>query len=64
LLSCGEQVTRADVHNAWAAWMAGRDPGHPQLKPYADLDPEVAARDQRYVDAIREVARLTVTNLT
>jgi hypothetical protein len=57
-------VTRADVHNAWAAWMSGRDPAHPQLKPYPDLDPDIAARDQRYVDAIREVARLMVANPT
>jgi hypothetical protein len=62
LLALGERVTAADVHNAWAAWMAGREPGHSQLKPYADLSPDVAAQDQRYVEAIRTVAHLMVAN--
>ncbi len=62
MLARGVHVTPADVHNAWTAWMAGRDPGHRQLKPYSELAPDVAARDQRYVDAIRQVARLTAAN--
>jgi hypothetical protein len=59
LLAQGVHVTAADVHNAWAAWMAGRNPQHDQLKPYPELDSEMAWRDQRYVEAIRQVARLT-----
>jgi hypothetical protein len=62
MLAQGVHVTAADVHNAWAAWMAGRNPGHGQLKPYPELDPEMARRDQRYVEAIRQVARLTDAN--
>ena len=62
MLAQGVHVTSADVHNAWVAWMAGRDPQHRQLKPYPELDPEVAGRDQRYVEAIRQVARVTGAN--
>ncbi|AGL21543.1 putative glutamine amidotransferase, class I [Actinoplanes sp. N902-109] len=62
LLARGVEVTSADVHNAWAAWMAGRDSGHAQLKPYPELAPEVAGRDERYAEAIRQVARLMAAN--
>jgi hypothetical protein len=56
LLARGTQVTAADVHNAWAAWMLGHNAHHEQLKPFDQLDVDVAARDDRYVEAIRRVA--------
>jgi hypothetical protein len=57
LLAKGEQVTRADVHNAWVAWMADQDGDHESLVPFSDLDAETQAEDSPYVRAIRTVAR-------
>jgi hypothetical protein len=57
LLAKGEDVTAADVHNAWVAWMAGREPTHDALVRYEQLDPEAAEMDEPFVQAIRAVAR-------
>jgi hypothetical protein len=57
LFAKGEDVTRADVHNAWVAWMAGQDSGHESLVPFSDLDPATQAEDSPYVVAVRTVAR-------
>lgn len=57
LLAKGEQVTRADVHNAWVAWMAGEGGYHESLVPFSDLNPATQAEDSPYVVAIRTVAR-------
>lgn len=57
LLAKGEEISRADVHNAWVAWMAGQDGDHESLIPFSDLDPETQAEDSVYVLAIRTVAR-------
>ena len=57
LLAKGEDVTRADVHNAWVAWMAGQDGDHESLVPFSDLDAETQAEDSPFVVAIRKVAR-------
>lgn len=57
LLAKGEAVTRADVHNAWVAWMAQHDDNHESLVPFSALDPETQAEDSPYVVAIRKVAR-------
>lgn len=56
LLAKGENVSRADVHNAWVAWMAEQDPDHESLVPFSDLDPDTQAEDSPYVVAIRAVA--------
>jgi hypothetical protein len=55
-LSRGSEVSREDVHDAWSAWMSDRDPGHPALRPFAELDAKTQQADQPYVDAIRKVA--------
>jgi hypothetical protein len=52
-LAKGEDVTRADVHNAWVAWMLARDPAHASLIPFNELDPAVQAEDSPFVVAIR-----------
>jgi hypothetical protein len=57
LLAKGADVTAADVHNAWAAWMSDADPGHDAIVPFGELPSEVAVDDQPYVEAIRAVAR-------
>jgi hypothetical protein len=56
-LAKGESVDAADVHNAWAAWMADRDPDHRSLKPFWQLDSETQKSDEPFVRAIREVAK-------
>lgn len=56
LLVKGTEVTARDVHNAWAAWMQGRDPGHRSIKPFAELDAQTKASDEPYAEAIRSVA--------
>lgn len=57
LLAKGEDVTASDVHNAWVAWMAGREPTHEALVQYEQLDAEAAEMDKPFVQAIRAVAR-------
>lgn len=56
LLAKGTQVTPADVHNAWAAWMLQTDPAHDAIVPFAELGSDVAGDDLPYVNAIRAVA--------
>lgn len=56
-LAAGERVTRENVHDAWAAWEAKKDPEHRSLKPFAELSADVQAEDERFVNAIRNVAR-------
>ncbi len=57
VLTKGEAVTPEDVHDAWVAWMAGREQGHGSLLPYDALPADVAAQDLPYVQAIQLVAR-------
>jgi hypothetical protein len=52
----GADVGPEDVHDAWAAWMQERDPGHPAIRPYSELDAPTQAADLPYVEAIRAVA--------
>lgn len=57
-LAKGEEVTAEDVHDAWAIWTLGcRVTSHPSLVPFEELDPEIRALDEPYVEAIRKVAR-------
>jgi hypothetical protein len=56
-LAKGDSVVLEDVHDAWAAWMSGRDPNHRSLIPFAELPAEVQSADRPYLDAIRAVAR-------
>lgn len=57
MLAKGTAVTTEDVHNAWAAWMAGIDPDHEALVPFQDLGADVASDDEPYAQAIRAVAK-------
>jgi hypothetical protein len=56
LLTKGPLVTAEDMHNAWAAWAAMREPGHDALVPYVDLPGDVTQPGRPYLDAIRRVA--------
>lgn len=53
----GEDVSAADVHDAWAAWMADVDPRHPALRPFEELDEDKRRADLPFVAAVRAVAR-------
>jgi hypothetical protein len=44
----GSAVTNEDIHDTWAAWMAGRDTKHRALRPYAELDAKTRAEDVPY----------------
>jgi hypothetical protein len=55
-LAKGERVNGRDVHNAWAAWMASRDPSHDSIKPYDELPADVRREDGPFVLAIRGAA--------
>ena len=57
MLAKGDQVTAADVHNAWVAWMAGENISHDSLVPFVNLDIETQAEDAPYLIAIRQVVR-------
>lgn len=54
----GELVTAADVHDAWAAWMENRDPGHAAIVPFDELSRTTQREDEPYVQAIQAAARV------
>lgn len=56
-LALGEAVAPSDVHDAWVAWMAGRDSSHAALLPFEVLDDATAREDLPFVMAIRSVAQ-------
>ncbi|MEV5510618.1 DUF7701 domain-containing protein [Streptomyces orinoci] len=53
----GLGVTDVDVHDAWAAWMETRNPGHPALVPFDSLDESTRLADLPYVQAIHAATR-------
>lgn len=55
-LAKGRDVSAADVHNAWAAWMQERNPAHRSIQPYSALDAATQRSDDHFVSAIRRVA--------
>lgn len=55
--SKGEAVGLADVHDAWTAWKLLTSKSHESLVPFDQLEPDVQAEDQPYVDAIVATAR-------
>jgi hypothetical protein len=55
----GDAVTRRDVHNAWAAWMASANPSHESIRPFDELDSETRAKDDPFVAAIRSALSAT-----
>jgi hypothetical protein len=57
LLARGDDVSRADVHNAWAAWMSTRSEDHESIVPFSELPPETQAQDSAFMIAIRAAAR-------
>jgi hypothetical protein len=55
-LSKGEGTSAEDVHNAWCAWMGDIDPGHPALRPYAELSSDERKQDEPFTRAIQSLA--------
>jgi len=56
----GEDVTLADVHDAWCAYYTDRTPAHPCLVPFDQLSPLMQEREQPYADAIAQAARRVI----
>jgi hypothetical protein len=56
-LAKGSTVDRRDVHNAWAAWMAAREPTHESIKPFDELDGDAKQEDDPFVLAIRRAVQ-------
>ena len=56
--SKGEAVQLTDVHDAWTAWKLLTSGSHESLVPFDQLEPDVQAEDQPYVDAIVAAAKL------
>lgn len=56
-LAKGSGVSAEDVHNAWVAWMADREPTHESLVPFDELSPGVADADIPFLKAIRSASR-------
>lgn len=52
----GRETTAEDVHNAWSAWTAPREPGHRSLKPFDELSDEVQQLDDQFVEAIHQAS--------
>jgi hypothetical protein len=56
LRSKGEQVTAADVHDAWATWMELQNPLHAAIVPFDELPAATQGMDLPYVQAIHAAA--------
>lgn len=52
----GPNVTSSDVHDAWSAWMKGRDRSHAALVPFASLSAAVQKQDQAFAAAVQKTA--------
>jgi hypothetical protein len=52
----GAQVTLSDIHDAWAVWIAKRDPDHASLVSYENLPKEVQDQDRVFATAVRLAA--------
>lgn len=52
----GEEVTAADVHDAWVAWSSTRYRQHPAMVPFESLPPDKQALDEPFAQAIRDAA--------
>lgn len=52
----GAAVTRSDVHDAWSAWMAEREPKHSSLVQYGDLGEAAREETKILVRAIQDAA--------
>lgn len=51
----GSDVTRSDVHDAWATWRSGIESSDPDIVPFGELDPTTRAKDVPFVHVIRDV---------
>lgn len=52
----GEHTTAANVHDAWSVARMTARPWHPNLVPFAALDPATRGLDEPFAAAIRRVA--------
>lgn len=54
----GQDVSAADVHDAWAAWKQTAARDNPHLVPFDELAAETKAEDEPFADAIRAAAKV------
>lgn len=57
----GEEVTPADVHDAWSVRMSHIRPDHWSIVPFGELSQETQEKDAKYAVAIRAISRELVT---
>ena len=55
-LVVGAEVTAANVHDAWTAWMTARGQEHASMVPFNSLPSDEQIEDEPFVMAIRRVA--------
>ena len=53
----GEQVTAADVHDAWVAWTVSTGQDHAAAVPFSELRRAKQMEDAPFVEAIHSAAR-------
>lgn len=53
----GKDVTREDVHDAWALWRRRTRPDHRSLIPFSELNVAVQELDEKYVQVIKAAVR-------
>lgn len=52
----GAETSISDVHDAWSAWMSGKEPEHDSIRPFNKLDEVTQAEDQPFLVAIKKAA--------
>lgn len=52
----GAEVTLSDIHDAWSAWMAKRNPEHESLVSHENLPDDVREQDRVFATAVRRAA--------
>lgn len=55
-ISKGRHVDLEDIHDAWVAWMTPKNPEHPALVPFKELETVTQNKDAPYLHAVRLVA--------
>ena len=65
VLTKGENITLSDIHDGWSMVMNFKETNppycygheHKSLVPFDQLSPETQARDEKYLKALKQVAR-------
>jgi hypothetical protein len=63
-LTMGQSVTVEAVHDAWCTWIAKRNPDHPSLVPFDQLEDSARESDLPFAEAIRAACRKRLRSKT